>query len=136
MKTLAERIKFARNLKSWSQAQLASASGLSQSTVGNIEAGVRQSRGSLPELAKSLGISYEWLANGIGEISVTDSPKETASTYSVEALALAWLLDQIPDRLQKTIAANSASSAILEVLQSEAPIRKQEPHVNPTTQPS
>lgn len=136
MKTLAERLKFARGLKSWSQAQLASASGLSQSTIGNIEAGTRQSRGSLPELAKALGISYEWLANGIGEISVADSPKETASTYSVEALALAWLLDQIPDRLQKTIAANMASSAILEVLQSEAPIRTQEPNVNPTKQSS
>ena len=136
MKTLAERLKFARDLKKWSQAQLASASGLSQSAIGNIEAGIRQSRGSLPELAKALCVSYEWLANGIGEISATDSPKETASTYSVEALALAWLLDQIPDRLQKTIAANAASSAILAVLQSEVPTGKQVPHVNPTTQSS
>lgn len=37
--------------------------------------------------------------------------------YSVEALALAWLLDQIPDRIARTRANNAATKAVLDVIQ-------------------
>lgn len=69
MKTIAERLKFARELKGWSQSQLAIASDLSQSAIGNIEAGAREGRGSLPKIAKALDISHDWLADGFGEMA-------------------------------------------------------------------
>ena len=68
MKTIAERLRYARELKGWKQAQLAVAADVSQGTIGNIESGARQSRGSLPKIAKALGVSHDWLAEGEGEM--------------------------------------------------------------------
>lgn len=70
MKTIAERLKEARELKGWTQAQLAIAADVSTGTIGNIESGQRQSKGSVPQIAKALGISYEWLANEVGPMVV------------------------------------------------------------------
>lgn len=47
-KTTAERLKYARELRGWTQTRLAVAADVSQGTIGNIESGARQSRGSLP----------------------------------------------------------------------------------------
>lgn len=71
MKTIAERLRYARELKGWKQAQLAVAADVSQGTIGNIESGARQSRGSLPKIAKALGVSHDWLAEGEGEMLPT-----------------------------------------------------------------
>lgn len=68
MKTIAERLKYARETKGWTQSQLAAASELSQSTIGNIESGAREGRGSLPKLAKALSISHDWLADNEGDM--------------------------------------------------------------------
>ena len=68
MKTVAERLRFAREQRGWTQSQLAAASDVSQGTIGNIESGARQSRGSLPKIAKALGVSHDWLADGEGEM--------------------------------------------------------------------
>lgn len=66
MSKIAERLKKARAWKGWSQAQLAVAAEVSTGTIGNIESGARKSKGSIPQIAKALGINYEWLANGEG----------------------------------------------------------------------
>lgn len=66
MKTIAERLKEARELKGWTQAQLAIAADVSTGTIGNIESGARKSKGSIPQIAKAMGVSYEWLANEVG----------------------------------------------------------------------
>lgn len=66
MKTLAQRVKYAREQRSWTQSHLAAAAGLSQGTIGNIESGARQARGSLPQIAEALGVEHKWLAQGIG----------------------------------------------------------------------
>lgn len=68
MKTLAERLKEAREWKGWKQAQLAIAADVSTGTIGNIEAGIRKSKGSIPQIADALGVSYQWLANGTGDM--------------------------------------------------------------------
>ena len=68
MKTVAERLRLAREQRGWTQSQLAAASDVSQGTIGNIESGARQSRGSLPKIAKALGVSHDWLADGEGEM--------------------------------------------------------------------
>lgn len=70
-KTTADRLKYAREMRGWTQARLAVAADVSQGTVGNIESGARQSRGSLPRLAKALGVSHDWLADGVGDMHPT-----------------------------------------------------------------
>lgn len=73
MDTLAERLKKARTSKGagWTQAHLAAAAGVSTGTIGNIESGLRgvnKPIGTLPQIAKALGVRYEWLATGEGNM--------------------------------------------------------------------
>ena len=122
MKTVAERLQHARDLKGWSQAQLAAASGLSQSTIGNIEAGTRKAKGSLPEIAKALGISHDWLANGIGDMKGEAAPPSIPySEPSNLGRELALVFDMIPetDTLKRSKAYSLAVGAIAAVLQGE-----------------
>lgn len=114
MKTIAERLKAARDRKEWSQGQLASAAGLSQSTIGNIEAGVRQGKGSLPQIAEALGVRHKWLADGKGEM--LDTGTTQASNLTPEAQSLAELFDLLVDRIDRAKAYNVASQAILKQL--------------------
>ena len=95
VKTIAERLKIARNRKNWKQTQLAAAAGVSTGTVGNIEAGIRKSPGSLPQLANALGVSHAWLAYGKSEMA---EPMHTVEIqeFSTLALDLARLFDAIP----------------------------------------
>lgn len=69
MNTLPERMRYARSLKSWTQADLAKAAGVSNGTIGNIEAGNRQSKGSIPQIAEALGVNFNWLSKGVGEVA-------------------------------------------------------------------
>lgn len=59
-------MKYAREQRGWTQSQLAVAAGLSQGTIGNIESGARQARGSLPQIAEALGVEHKWLSQGLG----------------------------------------------------------------------
>lgn len=54
--TLAQRIKQTRELRGYTQAQLAKAAGVRQSTVGNLEAGIRTSTERVLELAAALRV--------------------------------------------------------------------------------
>lgn len=67
MKTLAERLIWAREKREMSQQTLANRVGVSQSTIGNLEAGIRQTARKLPQIAHALAISALWLAEGRGE---------------------------------------------------------------------
>lgn len=68
VQTIAERLKHARALKGWTQGQLAAASDVSQGTIGNIESGQRQARASLVKISRALGVHYDWLADGVGDM--------------------------------------------------------------------
>ena len=74
--TLADRIKFAREQAGLTQVQLAKAVGISQPSIHELESGrTKQFRAStLLKVAKFLGQSPEWLANGEGEASVLSTP--------------------------------------------------------------
>lgn len=72
MDTIATRLKFLRDRKGWTQTQLAVAAGVGQSTVGNIEAGIRAGKGSLIKLAKALDASLDWLIEGTGPMLMGD----------------------------------------------------------------
>jgi phage repressor protein C with HTH and peptisase S24 domain len=62
--SIASRLARARERAGLTQQQLANLAGVSQSTIGNIEAGLRQSRGSLPQIAEALGVRLKWLRDG------------------------------------------------------------------------
>src|SRR5690606_41341152 len=59
-----QRLRFARQRLAWTQKQLAQASGLSQSAIGNYESGQRFTSRALLRLAHALGVSPEWLEFG------------------------------------------------------------------------
>lgn len=119
MKSIADRLKYVRDLKTWTQAQLAVASGVSTGTIGNIESGARQSKGSLPQIAEALGIRHKWLAYGEGQMwlaagaqaSNTDGAahlaREREPTYPLNprvsdmARTIANMFDAMPDPHKK-----------------------------------
>jgi len=64
MDTLAHRLKKARLLRELSQPALAKLAGVSQGTIGNIEAWIRGGSTSLAQLAHVLQVRYHWLRDG------------------------------------------------------------------------
>ena len=105
MKTIAERLKISREAKGWSQAQLAIAAGVSTGTIGNIESGARQSKGSLPQIAEALGCSGKWLATGQGEMTPT-----AAGRVEYVQVAQKMSLHQTLDRLSELLASADHST--------------------------
>jgi transcriptional regulator with XRE-family HTH domain len=79
MKTLRERLVWARLNKGdregreYTQQVLADKAGVSQSTIGNLESGIRLTARKLVSIAKALDVSPEWLSDGIGK--PFDSPR-------------------------------------------------------------
>lgn len=66
VKTIAERLKRAREDKHLTQPELAARAGVSQGTIGNIEAGLRKNPRELLAIAAALGVEAEWLKSGKG----------------------------------------------------------------------
>ncbi len=73
MKTVAERVAHARQLRGLSQSELARRIKLRPQTIQSIEAGVTKKSKYLPEIAKVTQVNLEWLADGIGAIQGDDS---------------------------------------------------------------
>lgn len=66
--TIAYRLKLARELREWTQDDLAEAAGVSQGTIGNIESGLRKRPRDLLAIAKALNVSPSWLQDGFGQM--------------------------------------------------------------------
>lgn len=116
MKTVADRLKYARGLKEWTQAQLAVAADVSTGTIGNIESGARQSKGSLPQIADALEVRHKWLAYGQqpiraaatkqheGRMDGGHAAREPEPTYHLNpkvssmARTIATMFDAMPDK--------------------------------------
>ena len=91
-KTLAERLKWARNRRNWSQEQLADAAGVRQSTIGNLESGQSQTARKITAIASALEVSAVWLAEGTGSPAVTaEDGKRSTDTSEVR---LQWINDE------------------------------------------
>jgi transcriptional regulator with XRE-family HTH domain len=73
MDTLAKRLIWAREQKGLTQASLAKLSGVTQSTIGNLESGIRASARRIVDIAAALDVNPAWLANGQGEAKEVDS---------------------------------------------------------------
>ncbi|CAM2155501.1 Bacteriophage repressor protein CI [Paraburkholderia tropica] len=65
--TIADRLKNLRAIRRMSQAQLAQASGVSQTTIAGIESGRSAGSRYVVEIARALGAPPEWLLTGIYE---------------------------------------------------------------------
>lgn len=105
MKTVAARLKHAREThRHWSQNELAVAAGVSQSTVGNIEAGLREGRFTMPKLAKALGVSLEWLADGEGDMLPGETPSFSRAIVAEEEAP-----HYVDARIQVPVLANAGS---------------------------
>lgn len=70
MKTLAERLTAALQAANLSQEQLAQKVGLSQPAIQKLASGKAQSSRKILEISSALGVSPEWLGQGIGEMSL------------------------------------------------------------------
>lgn len=71
VKTIADRIRAVRKELKLSQAGLAKKAGVSQSTIGNLESGLRTDPRKLLGIASALNVSPEWLSTGRGHAANT-----------------------------------------------------------------
>lgn len=85
MKTLAERLVWARKQLNLTQTELAKMAGVTQSTIGNLESGTRQTARNIARLAGILQVSALWLSEGIGD-SKDLIAKEDRADYNVFAI--------------------------------------------------
>lgn len=69
MKTLAERLKFARENLSLSQQEVAKLAGISQPTYFKIENGLTLKPRNILDIAKALKVRADWLATGQGQMT-------------------------------------------------------------------
>lgn len=139
MNKISDRLREARSRRKWNQAQLAVAAGVSPGTIGNIESGTRQAKGSLPQIAKALGISHDWLANGEGEM--LDNPAQAVSEDSgpsSQAALLALLFDKLEnDLVLRAGVFNKASQIIIDTIQGTEAAQTPEPEAQtPVKKPS
>jgi phage repressor protein C with HTH and peptisase S24 domain len=68
VKSIAERVKWARNERGLTQAQLAKAARVAQGTIGNLESGARERPRELLAIAQALAVNPEWIESGKGPI--------------------------------------------------------------------
>lgn len=93
---IAQRLLEARLSMKWTQGQLASAAGVSQGTIGNIESGLRKDPRELLAIASALGVSPDWLKTGKG--SKQPASPTTVPTSLEDAIGLlAGLLNAMGD---------------------------------------
>ena len=73
MDTFADRVRSARSAAKLTQKKLAAASGLSQTTISDIERGRNATSADIVALARALGVLAEWLADGRGPRSLNEA---------------------------------------------------------------
>lgn len=66
MDTLAKRLIRARERAKLTQKELSKEAGVSQSTIGNLEAGIRDTARKITSIARALDVDVNWLADGEG----------------------------------------------------------------------
>jgi transcriptional regulator with XRE-family HTH domain len=110
--TLKERLKFARELRGLSQGELAKLANCSQSTIGNVESGERDTLRNLVAVARALNCSADWLFDGHGSkptpnsapngpMLTTEKLKEKLQDWRMRASPKsAQVIDQLAKRMK------------------------------------
>lgn len=70
MTSLGDRVRIAREAKSWSQVELGRRAQMKQTGISNIELGNRARPRKIHELGKALGKNPEWLLFGTGSENI------------------------------------------------------------------
>jgi transcriptional regulator with XRE-family HTH domain len=83
LKSLGQRVAWARERLGLSQSDLARKAGMSQNAIGNIEAGIRTRPRQLLELAQALNVSQGWLLTG-AEITPLRAMQQSPAAYALE----------------------------------------------------
>lgn len=78
--SIGARIKQARAAAKMSQIELATRSGLKQSTISDLEVGKSQGTTAVASLAAALGVSPLWLETGKGSMTATEPAKAQPAT--------------------------------------------------------
>jgi len=86
MASIGSRIKAARIELGWSQLRLADEAGVTQSAIGNLEAGWRQRPRELLAIAQALRVWPSWLETGQGIRSPGDVKDARSARTLVEQL--------------------------------------------------
>jgi transcriptional regulator with XRE-family HTH domain len=84
VKTLRQRLIYARELRGLSQAELAKRCKCSQGTIGNVESGERETLRNLVMVARVLNVSADWLFDGKGPKPEKLGTIETLPNYFLE----------------------------------------------------
>lgn len=74
LKTLADRLNYAMSERGMSQGQLAKAANMAQPTIWRITSGNAKGTTKIFDLANALGVSPEWLADGVGPMMAPATP--------------------------------------------------------------
>ena len=95
MNSLAERLKYARELAQLSQAELAKKAGLrSQSTIAMLESGQRKGSASIGKIAQTLNVEVMWLTDGAGSMKKDVIREKVLAQTSSNAITTAQLSDE------------------------------------------
>lgn len=70
MKTLAERMAYAMQIRGMTQGALSKATGIAQPTIWRLVNGKAKGSTKINEIARSLNVSPDWLSDGIGSMSL------------------------------------------------------------------
>lgn len=89
MKTIGERLKWARAQRGMTQAALASEAKVSTSAIGNVESGLREKPRELNALARALRASATWLETGKGSWD-SDNNVEAGPNLSGLVPLISW----------------------------------------------
>ncbi|AUU88785.1 TPA: helix-turn-helix transcriptional regulator [Kluyvera intermedia] len=121
MKTLAERLKLARENAGLSQSQLGEKIGLSQQSVAKIENGDTLQPRKIKEIAKALNVSQQWLQLGIEENgSLADYVVEEVEEATLDPLVFV----SIPVLDIELSAGNGCEAEIIESVVDTFPLRR------------
>jgi len=90
--TLAERLRYARNLRQLTQTALAKRASVSQGAISNFENQLRYHPRDILQLAAALNVNPIWLLNGTApmEIGMTESTAKGTETVNEPALQYTW----------------------------------------------
>jgi transcriptional regulator with XRE-family HTH domain len=83
LKSLGQRVAWARERLGLSQSDLTRKAGMTQSAIGNIEAGIRTRPRQLLELAQALNVSQGWLLTGT-ETTPLRAMQQSPAAYTLD----------------------------------------------------
>lgn len=92
MTTFKDRLIEARTEAKLTQKELGERVGVTQSTIGNLEAGTRNGTTKIAEIAFAVGVDALWLATGEGE------KKRRSYSADPKIAAAIQMLEQMPER--------------------------------------